>query len=46
MAQGSVTSPSVHTVQKLYDYFSHVDAAWYVDIRIQTEHHAGRPFVC
>jgi transcriptional regulator with XRE-family HTH domain len=27
MAQGSVTSPSVHTVQKLYDYFSHVDAA-------------------
>jgi transcriptional regulator with XRE-family HTH domain len=27
MAQGSVTEPSVHTVQKLYDYFSYVDAA-------------------
>lgn len=26
IAQGSVTDPSVHTVQKIYDYFSGLDA--------------------
>lgn len=26
IAQGSVTDPSVHTVQKLYDYFSGLDS--------------------
>lgn len=25
IAQGSVTDPSVHTIQRLYDYFSRMD---------------------